>query len=194
MSSQQSHISKSPIHDPIWRRWKLCLPPFLSFGMAESYFGTRAPGSPVFWKQKIDIFLFQKILKFLVHVDNDILHDRANFQPDIFCSPPYTKKTNLGKFELRTVHTSDPEICHFYTGQNTKYFGLKFYTAVEIVMFYAYDFFHIFLKQKNVLFNFFQNTGLPRAREPKHRTRAITWHKDNTSGLLLGLTRLQTLS
>ena len=87
-------------------------------------------------------------MKFFLHVDNDILHGCENFQPEIFFIPPYTKKTTLEIFELRTVHISDPEICHFCVGRNTKYFGLKFYTAVEIVMFYAYNFFHIFLKHK----------------------------------------------
>ena len=62
------------------------------------------------------------------------------FNPKYFVFLPTQKRqilTNLKKIELYTVHISDPEICHFYTGQNTKYFGLVFYTAVEIVMFYV---------------------------------------------------------
>ena len=98
--------------------------------------------------------MFQKNVKKIVDVEHDYFYRCANFQPEMFCIPPYTKKTNLEKFELCTIHTSDPEICHFYIGQNKKYFELKIYTAVEIVMFYIHDFFHIFLKHKMRFSNF----------------------------------------
>ena len=129
--------------------------------------GSREPGIST---KKIDIFKFQKILKFLLHVDNDILHGYENFQPEMFCIPPYTKKTNLENFELCTIHTSDPEICHFCVGRNTKYFGLKFFTAMQYVMIYAYDFFHIFLKHKNVVFKFFK---IPGSLEPGSQNTAL---------------------
>ena len=68
---------------------------------------------------------------------------------------------------MNSVQFEFVRIYLFYTGQNTKYFGLKFFTAVEIVMFYAYDFFHIFFETEKCGFQNFQKTGLPGAREPK---------------------------
>ena len=72
--------------------------------------------------------------KKILDVEHDYFYRCVKFQPEIFCILACVKKTNSDKFELDTVHVSDPEICHFHTGENTQYFGLKFFIVMQHVI------------------------------------------------------------
>ena len=99
--------------------------------------GVLAPGlQGARYLKKIEnhIFVFKKNVKKIVGVDHDILHGCEKFQPEIFCIPPYTKMTNFWIWDVNSSQFKKFQICLFCVGQNTKYFGLKIFTAMQYVI------------------------------------------------------------
>ena len=78
----------------------------------------------------------------------------------MFCFLSYTKMTKFDFFWRFESLCLDPHICYFCAAQNTHYFQLKIYTFVGYNTNYIMIYLQIFLKLRNMIFNYFSEKGL----------------------------------
>ena len=124
----------------------------LSNEYSESYFDSRAPVIHDFEKFKKHIQKFQKNLKKIVHILNNIYYNRANFQCKILGGLSYTKMIKVGDLKLYTVHYTQIRTFVIFVQLKRKYFALKICTVIVYIIENVCDFFSDFFKTLNYVF------------------------------------------
>ena len=120
--------------------------------------------------------MFQTIRKKSQDVDNDVLYDYAKFQPEIFCIPSYTKRTNPDKSEIFwTLHYSH------HRSRNLSFLQIAKYRIFRTGILHIGRNSHVlrlgfvshFFETRKCAFRTFQKNELRGAHPPNHRTRSI---------------------
>ena len=108
-------------------------------------------------------FLYRKILKKIIVVDNTLIYHCENFQSKIPCILFWAKKrksTKLTRWTVRNLNNlKSCQIYLFCIDQNISNLRLKFFTVVDHSIIYYYNFFQNFLKIKFADSIFFGKPG-----------------------------------